>query len=61
MFCVPLLDICRKVCSRSVSIPPILEGDTDNWEQDEPDSIELDSEKKQSRKRYRSQPSQCLI
>ena len=40
------------MCARSVSIPPILEhGDTDNWEDE--DSIEVDSEKKQSRKRYR--------
>ena len=40
-----------------MSIPPILEhGDTDNWEDE--DSIEVDSEKKQSRKRYRRYPTQ---
>ena len=39
-----------------MSIPPILEhGDTDNWEDE--DSIEVDSEKKQSRKRYRRYPT----
>ena len=44
------------MCARSVSIPPILEhGDTDNWEDE--DSIEVDSEKKQSRKRYRCYPT----
>ena len=40
----------RRVCHRSVSIPPILEGDTDNWDEEE-DSLELET-KKQSRKRY---------
>ena len=39
-----------------MSIPPILEhGDTDNWEDE--DSIEVDSEKKQSRKRYLRYPT----
>ena len=50
------VSVCRKVCARSVSIPPILEhGDTDNWEDE--DSIEVDSEKKQSRKRYQRYPT----
>ena len=50
------VSVCRKVCARSVSIPPILEhGDTDNWEDE--DSIEVDSVKKQSRKRYPSYPT----
>ena len=50
------VSVCRKVCARSVSIPPILEhGDTDNWEDE--DSIEVDSEKKQSRKRYLRYPT----
>lgn len=48
------------MCARSVSIPPILEhGDTDNWEDE--DSIEVDSEKKQSRKRYPSYPTFVFI
>ena len=50
--CVPVsVSACsRKVnCHRSVSIPPILEGDTDNWDEEE-DSLELET-KKQSRKR----------
>jgi hypothetical protein len=37
---------CRKV-SRSVSIPPILEGDTDQWEEEN----SLEKDKKQNRKR----------
>ena len=50
------VSVCRKVCARSVSIPPILEhGDTDNWEDE--DSIEVDSEKKQSRKRNLRYPT----
>ena len=54
------VSVCRKVCARSVSIPPILEhGDTDNWEDE--DSIEVDSEKKQSRKRYLCYPSPLLL
>ena len=54
------VSVCRKVCARSVSIPPILEhGDTDNWEDE--DSIEVDSEKKQSRKRYPSYPTFVFI
>ena len=41
----------RKVaCGRSASIPPILEGDTDTWEEE--DGAEA-ADKKQSRKRYR--------
>ena len=41
--------IRRKIpCNRSVSIPPILEGDTDNWEEDDNQDRE---NKKQSRKR----------
>ena len=48
------------MCARSVSIPPILEhGDTDNWEDE--DSIEVDSEKKQSRKRYLCYPTLLLF
>ena len=40
----------RKVaCGRSASIPPILEGDTDTWEEDGGEA----ADKKQSRKRYR--------
>ena len=54
------VSVCRKVCARSVSIPPILEhGDTDNWEDE--DSIEVDSEKKQSRKRYLCYPTPLLL
>ena len=54
------VSVCRKVCARSVSIPPILEhGDTDNWEDE--DSIEVDSEKKQSRKRYLFYPSPLFL
>ena len=52
--CVPVsVSACyRKVnCHRSVSIPPILEGDTDHWEEEEEEeSAELQS-KKGSRKR----------
>ena len=43
------LCVFRPGCGRSVSIPPILEGDTDNWDEEE-DSLELET-KKQSRKR----------
>ena len=41
----------RKVaCGRSASIPPILEGDTDTWEEEDGGEA---ADKKQSRKRYR--------
>ena len=46
------LCVFRPGCGRSASIPPILEGDTDQWEEgeEEEDSAELHS-KKGSRKR----------
>ena len=41
----------RKVaCGRSASIPPILEGDTDTWEEEDRGEA---ADNKQSRKRYR--------
>ena len=41
----------RKVaCGRSASIPPILEGDTDTWEEEDGGEA---ADNKQSRKRYR--------
>ena len=49
LFDPSLLCVFRPGCGRSVSIPPILEGDTDNWDEEE-DSLELET-KKQSRKR----------
>ena len=51
LFDPSLLCVFRPGCGRSVSIPPILEGDTDHWEEEEEEeSAELQS-KKGSRKR----------